>query len=242
MALTDYVQPSLTADVAVFALSAADAGETMAKTAVATVPAEASAGAPGENTRIDKRTVPPSMKVLLIRRGHEPSKGWWALPGGFVNRGEMIAEAAARELMEETGLSGLRLTQLLTFSEPDRDPRGWVVTTLHLATVPVSALATGGIVARPGDDAADARWFEITVTPCATPAATPTGEEEADIYHLELLHTTPNADDTIQLSATVAYFGTGVEPHVLSYEGIAFDHAKMLVYASLAIGQTSGQR
>src|SRR5262245_44480516 len=64
-------------------------------------------------------------KVLLIRRRHEPFAGRWALPGGFVDEGESLEEAARRELREETGISVKELEQLRTFGEPGRDPRGW---------------------------------------------------------------------------------------------------------------------
>ena len=67
-------------------------------------------------------------RVLLIRRGGFPYRGWWALPGGFCEPGESPDRAAARELAEETGLSGTALTLVGVFGEAGRDPRGWTVT------------------------------------------------------------------------------------------------------------------
>ena len=67
------------------------------------------------------------LKVLLIRRGGEPFKGKWALPGGFVEMEESLERAAARELKEEVGVSNVYLEQLFTFGEPNRDPFGRVV-------------------------------------------------------------------------------------------------------------------
>jgi 8-oxo-dGTP diphosphatase len=59
-------------------------------------------------------------RVLLIRRKHEPFAGCWALPGGFVDEGETVVQAARRELHEETGLKLSRLEQLFTFGDPGR--------------------------------------------------------------------------------------------------------------------------
>ena len=94
-------------------------------------------------------------KVLLVKRGGHPFLGQWALPGGFANENEPIEDTAARELREETGVSGLSLRLVDVFSQPGRDPRGWVVSVAYCAAVgedvPVKA----------GDDAADARWFTL---------------------------------------------------------------------------------
>ncbi|HRT31038.1 MAG TPA: NUDIX hydrolase, partial [Anaerolineae bacterium] len=73
------------------------------------------------------RPGPRGPEVLLIQRGHPPFKGAWALPGGFVEEGETLEQAARRELQEETGLTDLPLQQLAAFGDPGRDPRGWTV-------------------------------------------------------------------------------------------------------------------
>src|SRR5689334_8085891 len=67
------------------------------------------------------------LKVLLIKRGIEPFKGAWALPGGFVGEDESLEAAAKRELFEETHVENVYLEQLYTFGEPGRDPRGRVI-------------------------------------------------------------------------------------------------------------------
>lgn len=94
-------------------------------------------------------------KVLLVRRGAEPYKGCWALPGGFVDEGERPVAAARRELAEETGViwEGA-LVPLGAFADPDRDPRGWTASAAYLADL---GLDEPFVV--PGDDSAEARWF-----------------------------------------------------------------------------------
>ena len=74
--------------------------------------------------------------VLLIERGGPPFKGMWAFPGGFVKLDENLDQAAARELQEETGISGIDLTQFASYGDPARDPRMRVVTVSYLAVVP----------------------------------------------------------------------------------------------------------
>ncbi|MEU9237948.1 NUDIX domain-containing protein [Streptomyces shenzhenensis] len=96
-----------------------------------------------------------ALHVLLVERGQEPYAGQWALPGGFLLPRESAETAARRELAEETGLSdvsGLRLEQLRTYSEPDRDPRMRVVSVAFTALLPDAPEPHGG------GDAAQARW------------------------------------------------------------------------------------
>ena len=98
--------------------------------------------------------------VLLIQRRDEPFQGCWALPGGFVDPDETLAQAAARELLEETGVRGVRLEQLGAFGDPGRDPRGWVVTIAFLARVDRAAVKPES-----GDDAAAVGWHPLSRLP-----------------------------------------------------------------------------
>ncbi len=95
------------------------------------------------------------LAVLLIRRREDPFKGAWALPGGFVNENEALHRAAARELHEETGLSGVKLRQLGAFGDPGRDPRGHTVTVAWVGFL----VAEKKITAK--DDADEAAWVPI---------------------------------------------------------------------------------
>jgi len=98
-------------------------------------------------------------ELLLIQRKNEPFKGKWALPGGFVDMDETVEEAVERELLEETGLSGIELHQMHTFSAINRDPRGRTVSVVFWGIVENNAVPVSG------DDAADANWFQIDKLP-----------------------------------------------------------------------------
>jgi 8-oxo-dGTP diphosphatase len=77
--------------------------------------------------------IPSERGVVLVRRGSEPYEGQWALPGGFVEVGETVRQAAVREAAEETGLA-VEISRLVgVYSEPDRDPRGHNVSVAFLA-------------------------------------------------------------------------------------------------------------
>jgi 8-oxo-dGTP diphosphatase len=87
--------------------------------------------------------IPSEKGVVLIRRANEPFKGRWALPGGFVEVGETVEEAADREAAEETGLA-VEVARLVgVYSDPERDPRGHNVSVAFLARVLSGDLAAG---------------------------------------------------------------------------------------------------
>lgn len=96
-----------------------------------------------------------SGRIVLIRRRNPPEG--WALPGGFVEPGETVEQAAAREAFEETGLRVERLRQFHVYSDPARDPRG------HTVSVVFTAGASGEPCA--GDDAKSAAWFDLDNLP-----------------------------------------------------------------------------
>ena len=98
------------------------------------------------------------LKVLLVKRGGEPYKGEWALPGGFLRGDETAREGALRELREETALEASAIGELGVFSKPDRDPRERVITIAFYALVKPSKV-------QGGDDADEAAWFPIDDLP-----------------------------------------------------------------------------
>lgn len=102
----------------------------------------------------------PKPKVLLIRRKHAPFAGKWAIPGGFVDEGETLEEAARRELLEETGIEVEKLRQVGAFGDPGRDPRGWTIAVAFLARVRASKVNPKG-----ADDATEAAWHSLARPP-----------------------------------------------------------------------------
>jgi 8-oxo-dGTP diphosphatase len=96
------------------------------------------------------------LAVLLVRRGAQPFKGHWALPGGFVSEHEPLEHAASRELAEETGVTGVALEQLGAFGTPGRDPRGHTVSVAYFSFV---VAESHPVIA--GDDAAEAAWIPL---------------------------------------------------------------------------------
>jgi 8-oxo-dGTP diphosphatase len=107
------------------------------------------------------------LAVLLIKRKNPPFKGSWALPGGFVNANEPLDRAAARELMEETGITGVPLEQLGAYGDPGRDPRG------HTISVVFYSFVVAGAQPVAADDAADADWLPLRSLPLPSWAGPP---------------------------------------------------------------------
>jgi 8-oxo-dGTP diphosphatase len=99
-----------------------------------------------------------TLQVLLVERGIPPFKGQWALPGGFVLERETLEDAARRELEEETGLREVYLEQLFTFGDPDRDPRGRIISVAYFALTPPAPLHAA-------TDAANAAWHPAARPP-----------------------------------------------------------------------------
>jgi 8-oxo-dGTP diphosphatase len=100
------------------------------------------------------------LQVLLIERKHEPFKGMWAFPGGFMDMDETIDECVSRELKEETGLENITAEQIGVFSNVDRDPRGRTVTVAYLAMARQNECH-----AVAGDDAQNVQWFPVDALP-----------------------------------------------------------------------------
>lgn len=99
-------------------------------------------------------------RVLLIQRKKDPFAASWALPGGFVEENERLADAARRELLEETGVTACDLEQLYTAGNPGRDPRGWTVSVVYLAQV-----EPGAVKPIAADDAEAVGWFALDALP-----------------------------------------------------------------------------
>lgn len=101
-------------------------------------------------------------RVLLVKRKNEPFKGMWAIPGGFLDINEDLADGAARELLEETsvGVFPTSLRQFHVAGELGRDPRGRVISVVFAVSI-----NRHQHMIKAGDDAQDVNWFKITELP-----------------------------------------------------------------------------
>jgi 8-oxo-dGTP diphosphatase len=108
-------------------------------------------------------------RILLIKRGRNPYKDFWALPGGFVEYGETTEEAVKREAEEETGLQCEIVKLVGVYSAPDRDPRGHTISVVYVMKVKEGEVSAG-------DDAAGAAWVDINELP-----------DEIAFDHLEII-------------------------------------------------------
>lgn len=100
------------------------------------------------------------LKLLLIRRRNAPFEGCWSLPGGVVGTDEDVEANAMRKLEDSTGLSGIYLEQLYTFSAPERDPRERVISVAYYALV-----ASKRLQLRTDEDSEGVGWFSLNELP-----------------------------------------------------------------------------
>jgi len=98
------------------------------------------------------------LQTYLVELRSGPGRGRWAFPGGLVRVGELLDDAARRELHESTGLRGAYLEQLFTFGDPSRDPRAHVVSVAYMALIP-----DAHAVCAPCGKYATGRWYNVTV-------------------------------------------------------------------------------
>lgn len=164
------------------------------------------------------------IQVLLVKRANHPNIGRWATPGGFVELREDLAQGAARELEEETGLKGLPLRQMRTWGAWDRDPRWRVITTSFLS------LIQGTAPVKAGDDAAQALWLDAELTR--------EKKEEpgfVQVWDLKLSSQENQIDLTARVGITLS--GSGLvfqeDYHLLECRGLAADHGCIITQALL---------
>lgn len=185
--IKDYERPSVTADVAAFMISS--------------------------DEKVSYRKNPENkLMLLLIKRGGYPFKDMWALPGGFLQKGETIEECAFREIHEETNVMPTALMPVGVFSKAGRDPRGWIISNAYVSVISEESVKQVGM-----DDASDAQWFGISFD-----------RSDDGRYCLSLTF------EDVELRAVLAEektrFGR-TEFRIIESGGLAFDHAAIIAMA-----------
>lgn len=185
--ITKYDRPSVTSDIVVF-------------------------GFQNEEEQSYRQDQKKTLSLLLIKRGGYPFKDKWALPGGFVQKGEKIEQCAFRELKEETGIVPTNLMDIGTYSAYKRDPRGWVISNAF-----VSLVDEDSVKAVASDDAKEALWFNVEYS-----------KKKNGEYLLEL------TSGKIKIKTILVFvkekFGR-TEFHIKENSDLAFDHAQIIAEA-----------
>lgn len=181
--LDKYFRPSVSSDVAAFTIGSTNE----------------------ENYRKESEA---RLLLLLVKRGAHPFMNDWALPGGFLRSNESVEECAFREIVEETGIEPVSMKHVGVFSDCDRDPRGRIISNAF-----TSIIVDGSTEAHSGNDANDAKWFEITFI------------EESGLYYLNLA----NEDIVLRAVLKEIHNEFGIRRfEIIESADIAFDHAAII--------------
>lgn len=165
-----------------------------------------------------KRDSENRLSILLVKRGVHPFMDCWALPGGFLKPNETVEECALREITEETNVVPVAILPVGVFSEPGRDPRGWIISNAFFSVITEESVKQVG-----GDDAADAQWFDVSFEK----------DNDGD-YHLSLSLRGNTALESIHLDAVLTKERTKFGKSIFLIKnsgGLAFDHARIIAEA-----------
>ena len=165
-----------------------------------------------------KRDSENRLSILLVKRGVHPFMDCWALPGGFLKPNETVEECALREITEETNVVPVAILPVGVFSEPGRDPRGWIISNAFFSVITEESVKQVG-----GDDAADAQWFDVSFEK----------DNDGD-YRLSLSLRGNTALESIHLDAVLTKERTKLGKSIFLIKnsgGLAFDHARIIAEA-----------
>lgn len=207
--INQYDRPSIAADIVVFSI--------------------------GKKVKGSYRRLPSkTLRLLMIQRGGQPFQGAWALPGGFMKKGETLQETARRELKEETGTDKAYFEFCGAFSDKGRDPRGWIVSQAFIAVLNEDDIANGHFEA--SGDASETKWFDLTVRKLSEKKQKQDNAVICDNdYELILEDSSESENQSDTLRAVVREQIEYCDYHelvtydIIESQGIAFDHAKIII-------------
>ena len=207
--IADYKRPSIAADIAIFTVME------------------------DEETKNIRKLAKKHLKILLIKRKAFPYKDYWALPGGFARPEETVYETAKRELFEETNVESSYLKLSGIYSNPDRDPRGWIVSNTFIALMDCKKCNL-----RAGSDAWEACFFDLNLT--KEVKENHAGEDYArveTIYNLILRNEEKDITLTSKVLETKVFenFHEKVSYDIIESDGLAFDHGKIIIDCLLGL-------
>lgn len=165
-------------------------------------------------------------QVLLVKRAGEPYKDKWSLPGTFVGKEEKFEEAVNRCLEEKANIKDIYLEQLYSWGDPQRDPRERVISTSYMGLVD-----TGDIQIKAGKNVEDIEWFNIKLNTIKEKSK----EKKDGYYKAEEIEILLESKQEV-LKSRVKVVKELVNGNMVIYTQIlqsdlAFDHAKILIYA-----------
>lgn len=165
-------------------------------------------------------------QVLLVKRAGEPYKDKWSLPGTFVGKEEKFEEAVNRCLEEKANIKDIYLEQLYTWGDPQRDPRERVISTSYMGLVD-----TGDIQIKAGKNVEDIEWFNIKLNTIKEKS-----KEKKDGYYkteeIEIIleNKEVTLKNRVKVVKEIVNGNTVIYTQILQSD-LAFDHAKILIYA-----------
>ena len=166
------------------------------------------------------------LQVLLVKRAEHPYVGKWSLPGTFVRKDERFEEAVQRSLKAKTNMQDIYLEQLYSWGEPSRDPRTRIISTSYMGLVDSERINI-----KSGGTTQDASWFTISLNMINEKMTeNKHGYKKEEEIEIVLESQTEIIKNKVNVVKEIVNGNQIIYTQILESE-LAFDHAKMLIYA-----------
>ena len=166
------------------------------------------------------------LQVLLVKRAEHPYMGKWSLPGTFVRKEERFEEAVQRSLKAKTNMQDIYLEQLYSWGDPNRDPRTRIISTSYMGLVDSEKVCI-----KSGGSTQDANWFTVTLNSLKEKMTeNKHGYKKEEEIEILLESKTETVKNKVKVVKELVDGNQIIYTQILESE-LAFDHAKMLIYA-----------